>query len=44
MENFKQDVHKDVCLGVLEKVSPNTPIKWWTCMLVVVKKTGKKGG
>ena len=41
MEKFKQDLDMDVCLGVLEKVSPNTPITWCTCMLVVVKKTGK---
>ena len=41
VEKMKQDLDKDVQLGVLEKVPSNTPTMWCAHMSVVDKKTGK---
>ena len=40
VEKVKQDPDKDVWLGVLEKVPPNTPTTWCARMSMVDKKTG----
>ena len=36
----KADLDRDVCLGILEKVNLNTPVKWLSRMMVTMKKDG----
>ena len=37
-EEVKRDFERDVALGVIEKVPPNTPVEWCSRMSVVAKK------
>ena len=36
----KADLDRDMCLGILEKVVINSPVKWLSRMLVTMKKDG----
>ena len=40
-EQVKKDLEKDVRLGVIERVPPNTPSTWCSRMLIQTKKSGK---
>ena len=40
-EEVKQQLDRDVAMGVLEKVPVNEPADWCHKMIVVPKKTGK---
>ena len=40
----KADLDRDVRLGILEKVDINSPVKWLSRMLVVMKKDGSPRG
>ena len=39
-ERVKRDLQRDVALGVIEKVPPNTPTPWLSRMLVTTKNNG----
>ena len=39
-EKVKNDLERDCRLGVLEKVSPNTPASWCSRMVVTAKADG----
>ena len=39
-EQVHNDLERDVRLGVLEKVSPNTPVTWCSRMVVTAKADG----
>ena len=36
----KADLHRNVNLGVLEKVAPNVPVTWYTRMVIQRKHNG----
>ena len=39
-EKVLSDLNRDVALGVLEKVGPNTPVTWCSRMVVTAKSNG----
>ena len=39
-EQVLKDLERDVNIGVLEKVSPNTPVTWCSRMVVAAKSDG----
>ena len=39
-EKVHSDLERDVALGVLEKVEPNTPVTWCSRMVVTAKADG----
>ena len=40
-EKVKEDIERDIRLGVLERVPLNTPVTWCSHMHIVVKKSGE---
>ena len=40
-QQVRDDIERDICLGVLEQVPQNTPVTWYSRMHVVAKKNGE---
>ena len=41
VQQVKEDLERDIALGVIERVPSNTPTTWCSRMHVVGKKTGE---